>query len=296
MNDWVVGSLGVTGALIVAVGIGWAGGTHSVALQGWPIFVLCGVFAFLVQWIVFVHAWINHSELYYDLTGSLTYMVMVVAGAVLVGATDLRSLVLVGLILIWALRLGPFLFFRARNAGEDRRFRKIKHSFPLFFMTWTLQGTWVFVTACCALAAITAAHSVPVSTPFWIGLALWVFGFAIEVVADRQKSAFRSNPDNAYRFISTGLWAWSRHPNYFGEIVLWLGIAVMSYPVLVGWQLLTLISPLFVVVLLTFISGVRMLEARAQKTWGDEPDYQAYKRSTPTLMLWPPRRRAAPND
>ena len=107
-----------------------------------------------------------------------------------------------------------------------------------------------------------------------------MFGFAVEVVADRQKSAFRRVPENAGHFINTGLWAWSRHPNYFGEIVLWLGVAVVAYPVLQGWQLVTLISPLFVLVLLTFISGMRMLEYRANKTWGDDPDYQAYKRST----------------
>ena len=121
------------------------------------------------------------------------------------------------------------------------------------------------------------------------GLALWVGGFLFEVVADRQKSAFRAKPENAQRFIRDGLWAWSRHPNYFGEIVLWCGIALMALPVLQGWQYATLISPLFVVLLLTKISGVRMLEARGRKQWGDDPDYQAYVRSTPMLLPRPPR-------
>jgi steroid 5-alpha reductase family enzyme len=289
MNDWILGGLGIAGGLLVAVLIGWAGSSYSVVAGGWPVFVLCGVFAYLVQWLMFVHAWVKRTEHYFDLTGSITYIVMVVSGALLSGASDPRSLLLVALIVVWALRLGPFLFLRIRKAGEDRRFRSIKASFPVFLMTWTLQGTWVFITACCALAAITSLHSVPIDVPFWIGLSLWVFGFVIEVTADQQKSAFRAKPENADRFIRSGLWAWSRHPNYFGEIVLWLGIAMIAYPVLVGWQLVTLISPLFVVVLLTFISGVRMLENRADKTWGDDPEYQAYKRNTPVLMLWPPR-------
>lgn len=289
MNDWLTGSLGTVAALTVAAGVAWAGSSHSVAVAGWPVFLLCGVFAYLVQWLVFVHAWTSKSELFFDLTGSATYVVMVVAAVILSGAADVRSLAIALLIVVWALRLGPFLFQRIKRAGEDRRFRKLRQSFPMFFMTWTLQGTWVFITASCALAAITAQQSVPLGVPFWLGLALWLAGFGIEVVADRQKSAFRADPDNARRFINTGLWAWSRHPNYFGEIVLWLGIAVMAFPALLGWQLATLISPLFVVVLLTFISGVPLLENRANKTWGEDPDYQAYVRNTPMLMLWPPK-------
>ncbi len=290
MSDWLRGTLGVVAALTVAAGVAWAGSSHGVAINGLPVFLLCGVFAYLVQWLVFLHAWFSKSELYFDLTGSVTYIVMVLAAMVLAGATDPRSLALGLLIVVWALRLGPFLFQRIKRAGEDRRFRRLRESFPMFFMTWTLQGTWVFITAGCALAAITAQNSVPLGVPFWLGLALWLAGFAVEVVADRQKTAFRADPDNARRFITTGLWGWSRHPNYFGEIVLWLGIAVMAFPALVGWQLLTLISPLFVVVLLTFISGVPLLERRAQKTWGEDPEYQDYVRNTPMLMLWPPRR------
>ncbi len=289
MNDWVVGLGGIAIALVVAAGIAWAGSYQGAEVAGWSVFLLCGLFAYAVQWLVFVHAWVKHTEVFYDLTGSLTYIVMVISGALLTGIGDVRSLVLVALIVVWALRLGPFLFQRIKRAGEDRRFRSLKHSFPMFLMTWTIQGTWVFITASCALAAITGQSSVPIGITFWLGLLVWIFGFTVEVVADRQKSAFRANPDNARHFITTGLWAWSRHPNYFGEIVLWLGIAIMAFPALVGWQLATLISPLFVVVLLTFISGVRMLENRADKTWGDDPDYQAYKRSTPVLMMWPPK-------
>ena len=133
----------------------------------------------------------------------------------------------------------------------------------------------------------------PVGFLFWMGLVLWIFGFTIEVIADRQKTAFRAEPENQNRFIRTGLWAWSRHPNYFGEIVLWMGVALMAAPALSGGQFVTLISPLFVVFLLTFVSGVRMLEARGNKQWGDDPEYQQYKAQTPVLMLWPPAKKAS---
>ncbi len=291
MKDWAVGGVSIAAALAVAGLIAWMAGPYSVTVGGWSVFVLCAMFAFGVQWIVFLHAWLTKTEVYYDLTGSITYVVMVGSAVFLSGTNDIRSLLIAGFICVWALRLGPFLYRRIKKAGEDRRFRKLKTSFPMFLMTWTLQGTWVFITACCALAAITSVNQLPLAEPFYLGVVLWLVGFLIEVIADQQKSAFRAEPANSTRFISTGLWAWSRHPNYFGEILLWLGITLMAFPVLQGGQLITLISPIFVFVLLNYISGVRMLEARAHRLWGDEPEYQAYKRHTPALMMWPPKKK-----
>lgn len=289
-DQWIIGVVGSLVAVMLALGIAWGGADQAIQIAGVPVIVLCGAFAFGVQWLMFLHAWFRKTELYYDLTGSITYVAMILGALWLGSSADARSLLLAGLIVVWALRLGPFLYSRIKSAGEDRRFRAIKKSFPTFFMTWTLQGTWVFITASCALAAITAQSRAPPDPLLWIGAVLWLFGFCVEVIADRQKSAFRADPVNAGRYITAGLWSWSRHPNYFGEIVLWIGIAIISYPALVGWQQLTLVSPLLVVVLLTAISGVRMLEARADKAWADEPAYQTYKRNTPVLLMWPPKR------
>jgi steroid 5-alpha reductase family enzyme len=122
-----------------------------------------------------------------------------------------------------------------------------------------------------------------------IGLAIWLLGFCIEVAADRQKSQFRR--ESPGRFIDTGLWAWSRHPNYFGEIVLWIGIAVMASSTLHGWQWATLVSPFFVALLLTRISGIPLLERRSDARWGDDQAYQSYKARTPTLIPRPPQPR-----
>ena len=113
---------------------------------------------------------------------------------------------------------------------------------------------------------------------------IWLTGFTIEVMADRQKSRFRADPANRGRFISTGLWSRSRHPNYFGEITLWVGILLIAAPTLRGWQWVAVLSPLFVTVLLTRVSGIPLLEKKADTKWGDDPAYQEYKASTPVLI------------
>ena len=207
----------------------------------------------------------------------------------LVGGFDARSILLALLVSIWALRLGSFLFLRIRRRGIDERFEAIKPFFARFLMAWTLQGLWVFLTLAAALGAMTSAQPTAIGLVGFVGVAVWTVGFAIEVISDRQKRVFRSNPANAGCFITTGLWAWSRHPNYFGEVVLWLGIALIALPSLSGWQYVTLISPLFVFLLITRISGIPPLESRAEERWGDDPDYQAYQARTPVLFPRPPR-------
>lgn len=278
--------------LAVAGAIAAAGSAGSVLLFGFPLFAWCGAAAFLVNWLVFVHAYAAQTEHFFDLTGSLTYLLLV-ALCVVAGNGDARSLLIALLITVWALRLGSFLFRRIRQDGSDGRFDELKPSFPRFLMTWTLQGMWVYLTAACALAAMTSTTLRPLGGVAVVGTLLWAVGFAIEVVADRQKRRFRAAPQNEGRFISSGLWAWSRHPNYFGEILLWIGIALIALPSLRGAQYVTLISPVFVFFLLTRISGVPLLEARAKRRWGDDPDYRAYKARTPVLFPRPPSAQGA---
>ena len=247
------------------------------------------ILAFMIQWIAFLPAYIFQTEKFYDLTGSLTYLSVVWYSLFYSSNsfTDLNgaNIAIVLLITFWAVRLGSFLFMRIHKDGEDKRFRTIKPSATQFFMTWTLQGLWVSLCSMCALTAISSESGVIVNTLFYIGFNLFLFGFIIEVIADKQKTAFRSIPENRDKFITTGLWAKSRHPNFFGEIVLWTGIAVMSFSSLSGLQYLTLISPFFTYLLLVYVSGVRMLEARADKKWGDNEEYKKYKANTSVLWL-----------
>ncbi len=288
MKPWIRAMIAHVIIIMLAGAVVAAAGPSSVEFAGWPLFAVCALLGFVVQWVVFIPSYLAQTEHYFDLTGSLTYITLVII-ALVYGNNDPRSLLLGGVVLIWAGRLGSFLFLRIRRAGRDPRFDAIKVLFPRFLTTWSLQGLWVFLTLACALAAMTGEQSRPLGLVGLIGFLVWVCGFAIEVVSDRQKSAFRNDPANAGRFIQSGLWAWSRHPNYFGEIVLWAGVAIIAFPVLQGWQYVTLVSPIFVALLLTRISGVPLLEQRADKEWGDNPDYQAYKAATPALILRPPQ-------
>ena len=270
--------------ILVGLGVAWAGSQGGASVSGVPIFALAVGLAFLIQWLAFIPAYLLQNEGFFDLTGSLTYISVTTIAVLLSPQVDGRSILLLALVVTWAARLGTYLFRRIRKVGKDARFDDIKPSFIRFLSTWTLQGLWVTFTLAAALAAITTTTRKGLGVFALLGFLVWAFGFAMEAVADWQKSRFRADPENKGQFIHTGLWARSRHPNYFGEIVLWIGVAIIALPVLRGWQWVTLISPVFVTLLLTRISGVPMLEKRSDEKWGGQEDYEAYKARTPVLI------------
>ena len=276
-------------ALLIVSGLALAGSQGGKTLNGFPIFAICVAVAIGIQWVAFLPAFAMQTETFYDLTGSLSFLTAVTVAIVLSKANDIRSLLLAGMIALWALRLGTFLFTRVRAAGEDRRFREIKPNFARFMLTWTLQGLWVSFSTATALVVMTSTTPVGMDIFMVVGFVVWLFGFVFEVTADQQKRTFNANPANKGKFIRSGLWAWSRHPNYFGEIVLWIGVTIIALPVLRGWQWVTLISPLFITLLLTRLSGVPLLEKRADDEWGGQAEYEAYKAKTPVLIPRAPK-------
>jgi steroid 5-alpha reductase family enzyme len=280
--------IGIAIAIVVGALVAWAGSDGGDRFGAFPVFAVCGALAFVVNWAAFVPAVMKQTEHYYDLTGGISYITVTLVAVLLSGPLDLRSAVVASMVLFWSIRLASFLYMRISRAGKDSRFDSIKTRPMRFLLAWTLQGLWVLLTAACALAIITGGNREPLGVIAYVGIAVWTIGILIEIAADRQKSAFRADPANKGRFISTGLWAWSRHPNYFGEIVLWIGMAIIALPVLEGWQWATLVSPVFVAFLLTKVSGVPMLEKAADERWGGQDDYEAYKRNTPVLVMRPP--------
>ncbi len=272
--------------ILILIGflVALAGSQHGAMIFGVPLFSLSVGIAFLIQWLAFIPAYLMQTEKFFDLTGSLTYISVTIIAVIFSKGADFRSILLAALVVIWAIRLGTFLFGRIRKAGKDDRFDEIKPSFFRFLNVWTIQGLWVTFTMAAALVAITTSARKELDVFAIVGFLVWAFGFAIEVIADSQKSRFSANPANKGKFIQTGLWSRSRHPNYFGEIVLWVGVAIIALPVLQGWQWVALISPLFVTLLLTRVSGVPLLENKADKKWGGQEDYESYKKKTPVLI------------
>ena len=271
-------------SLVAALLIILAGSSNGVDASGIRLFAICGLIAFGIQWICFIPSWFLHSERFFDLVGSATYLTVTMVALLAVPEIDTRSVLLGLMICLWGLRLGTFLFARVQAAGHDARFNLIKHKFAWFLMSWTVQGLWVLLTSSAALAAITASERKDFGIIGIIGIILWLTGFVIEIIADEQKRRFKMDPSNQNSFITEGLWGWSQHPNYFGEIVLWIGISLVALPGLSSWQHFTLISPVFVFLLLTRISGIPMLDSAARKRWGDDPGFLEYKEETPVLI------------
>ncbi|MBC8509892.1 MAG: DUF1295 domain-containing protein [Anaerolineales bacterium] len=277
--------------ILVAIGLALAGSRGGATFAGIPVFVIGVALAFVMNWIAFIPAYLKQTEKFFDLMGGITFISVMVVTLVLSPVVDNRSWLVFLMVVVWAFRLSSFLYRRIHAAGEDRRFRELKPSIPRFLMTWTLQGIWVSFSLAAGLAAITSEKRLAIGAFAIVGFVVWLFGFIFEIISDSQKSKFKENPENDGKFINTGLWSLSRHPNYFGEIILWIGVAIVALPILQGWQWVTMISPIFITLLLTKISGIPMLERRADEKWGGQEDYEHYKARTSILIPLLPRKK-----
>ena len=282
------GVLFVSIAISAVISLSAASGGRVVG--GVPVMVVCALVALGIQWIAWIPASLARTERFYDLTGSLSYLTVLAVSLLGMDMREwmIRRIAVFFMVCIWAVRLGAFLFSRILNDGRDRRFDRLKDHPVRFLVPWTLQGLWVFLTSLSVLIINTrATPGEALGALDFLGMGLWTLGWAIEVVADAQKRRFRARIGELNTWIDEGLWSYSRHPNYFGEILLWSGLACMGASVFSGAQWLGLLSPIFVGCLLSFISGIPLLDARAMKKWGDNPAYVAYRKRTRSLLPLP---------
>ena len=231
----IIACIGIAYFVAIAASVG-----ELPFLWNQPVVVLCAGVSFGIHWAIAIPSLINSSEKYFDFTGMIaTLLVVSTAMIALFSSTQqisIRSIVVAAFVSIWTLRLGTFLYKRIVKSGEDKRFREIKNSLPKFLMTWTLSALWVFLTTVNAVTVIVLNQQGPLDLFFIAGSALWILGFAFEAIADKQKKSFSELTENKDKFITQGLLSISRHPNYFGEVILWLGIAIVSLPLISGWQ------------------------------------------------------------
>jgi len=261
---------------------------NSVILNEYSAVLYCAVICIGIQWLAWIPASLGKTERYYDLTGGLTYLT-VVGFSLWAGSQSeppsSRELIVSLLVIIWSLRLSVFLYLRIHRTGKDGRFDKLKTSPIRFLVPWTIQGLWVFLTMIVVIVINSQAGSAS-ALGIWdgIGLSIWILGFGIEAIADNQKTAFNKESSNQGKWIESGLWSYSRHPNYLGEILLWTGIAFFGISCFTGLERVAWISPIFIYLLLTKISGIPILDKRALEKWGDDPEYQEYRANTPALI------------
>ena len=267
---------------LICIGlINFAGQNIDIEIRGINAFTFILFVAVILQIIFFIPSFLLKTEKYYDLVGSLTYIATVSLAYFSVENKTMIDSIIYFYVMVWALRLGIYLFRRVRNDGKDVRFEQAKRHFLWFLQYWMGQALWVSLTACTAIIGILSPEDDLLPVLAMIGMALWLSGFTIESVSDYQKRVFRKENNPSEAFIHTGLWARSRHPNYFGEITLWTGIAVIALNTLTGIEYITLISPVFVYILLTRMSGVNLLERIADERYGHLEEYQRYKSNTP---------------
>ena len=284
MNRQIKNIIAITAFLICIVLINIAGQNIEIEIRGMNAFTFILIIAVLLQVFFFLPSFLLKTEKYYDLVGSLTYITTISLAYFSVENKTMIDTIIYFYVMVWASRLGIYLFRRVRNDGKDVRFEKAKRHFFWFLQYWMGQALWVSLTACAAIIAILSAEEDTLPVLAIVGMVLWISGFTIESISDYQKRVFRKENNPSESFIHTGFWARSRHPNYFGEITLWTGIAVIALNTLNGIEYVTLISPVFVYILLTRMSGVNLLERIADERYGHLEEYQRYKRNTPVLV------------
>jgi len=241
----------------------------------------------LVQAIFFAFAATLETDKVTDLSYGSTFVLIAVALLTHSDAEGAAPFVLAGMAIAWGVRLSGYLLYRIVHMGRDARFDGIRERFWSFFRFWLFQGLAVWVI----LLPVTLWFSRPGPWTFWMGTgaAIWLMGLVIEAVADQQKFAFKRTPQGRSRWTDTGLWRYSRHPNYFGELLCWWGVFLFAAPDLGGWIALAVVGPIAITGILLFATGIPTLDASARRKWGDDPEYQAYRRRTRTLVPWPKR-------
>lgn len=243
--------------------------------------------------VFFLHGMPYSSEKFYDLSGSFTHFALVAAA--LTRQERVRSTRQVFTALaatLWMSRLGTFLYSRILRDGKDGRFDDIKRTWLSFMGAWTIQALWVTLTEMPVLLINDRDDLGPLSIPDYLFMGAWLLGFLLEAAADTQKMAFREDPVNKHSYITTGLWRYSRHPNYFGELLMWSSqamlVSVNGLRQGSTLQLWAWLSPAFTAVLLLKVSGVPMVEKAGLKKWGEDPAYQHYMSQTSCIIPWFP--------
>ena len=246
--------------------------------------------SFGVQAFFFAFASTFKTDKLTDLVYGMTFIILAALFLFLPEHLSERNILIMALIIIWGLRLAAYLFARILKIKHDARFDGRRENFLNFLAFWSFQGAVIFIAFMPGNMVGSSDSQSALGLLDYIGAGMWLVGFIIETVADAQKFAFRNKPENKGKFMGSGLFKYSRYPNYFGEILLWWGIFVIGIPVYEGLQWLAVLGPLFITFILLKVSGIPLLEESSEKRYGHMPEFQAYRKNTSLLIPLPPGR------
>ena len=269
--------------LLVIIFLTYILSIDTLSINEIPIVFLFTSSILILNSTFFLHSYIYRTDIFFDLVGSLSFLSIGVISLLLIPNIDANQILVFFLLLFWSLRLGPFLFIRRLGANNDERLEEFfKSPISLYFL-WSMNSLWVFFTSLSMIIIFSSPNENEFGLIQWLGLIVWVTGYVIEVISDSQKTKF--NKFNKGKFINIGLWKYIRHPNYLGEIIIWVGIFIISLNYIHSLtSFLSILSPIFVFLLLRFITGVPQLEARGKEKWGHLDEYNSYKEKTGLLF------------
>jgi len=269
--------------LLVIIFLTYILSIDTLSINEIPIVYLFTSSILILNSTFFLHSYIYKTDIFFDLVGSLSFLSIGLISLLLIPNIDANQILVFFLLLFWSLRLGPFLFIRRLGANNDERLEEFfKSPLSLYFL-WSMNSLWVFFTSLSMIIIFSSPNENEFGLIQWLGLIVWVTGYVIEVISDSQKTKF--NKFNKGKFINIGLWKYIRHPNYLGEIIIWVGIFIISLNYIHSLtSFLSILSPIFVFLLLRFITGVPQLEARGKEKWGHLDEYNSYKEKTGLLF------------
>lgn len=227
------------------------------------------------------------TDKFTDFTYGFTFITLVLFFLLKTQTFYLPQILLATMVVIWGIRLITYLLVRILKIKKDRRFNKIREKPLKFLQFWVFQGLAVWVILLPSIYLLNKTESMPLSLVMVLGIFVWALGLLTETVSDWQKFTFKNNPQNVGLWIQTGLWKYSRHPNYFGEILCWLGIFIFVLPTIQGISWLTIVNPIFITFILLFVSGIPLLEKSNDAKYSDNKNYWVYKKKTSILVPLP---------
>ena len=251
------------------------------------IFLNIFLYIFLIQIFFFIIAYVFKTDKLTDLTYSLTFIIITLFMLMSHPAPTLPQIVLSVLVFLWGIRLALYLFQRILKIGKDDRFDKIRINFFKFLGFWSLQALTVWAVLLPTIYFLSIPIKSDIKPVSIIALFIFLLALTIETLADYQKYIFKLDPKNKGKWISTGLWKYSRHPNYFGEILCWWSIFLYISPYLSVSSNITIIGPIFITIMILFVSGVPLLEKKYDQRYKNNTDYQKYKNTTRLITPFP---------